>query len=200
MVVTRTTVSSILQVSSVLEDAEERAPVLGSGGLLAPQLLAAEQLIERLSQLPLSTAWTEAIFCAETTREMAPTSAKELRGGDAALVRQVLAEAGEREAFLSGLAVTAPPLYGSFEAKTLCAVAACEPRSGPIASVRVITAPRFRRRGHAAAAVAALLRETLSAGQLAYLSVAVGNRAGIRLCERLGLPRVAVEEGMELAR
>ena len=206
-VLLRTEVSAILQVSMVLEDRAERGALLGSGGRLAPEALAAEQLIDRLAQLPLSMAWTEAVFCGAGAGQVAerqvagvPTSpaARELRGGDARRVQDLVAAAGEREAFLSGIAGTQPPLYGSFEGDALCAVAGHEPRQGVVAGVRVLTAPARRRRGHGTAAVAATMQGALAQGEYAVLSVAYGNRAGMRLCRRLGLDQVAVEEGMEL--
>ena len=213
LVVTRTELASVLQVSTMLEDRQEKGALLGGDGPLASEPLTAEQLIARLSQPPLSMAWTEAIFCAPAgavgkaaTAATAQSSrhgpasplARELRGHDAARLRAVIDAAGEREAFLSGIAGTQPPLFGSFEGDALCAVAGCQPRRGGVVGVRVLTAPQYRLRGHGAAAVSAAIVGGLKRDEYALLSVAYGNRPAMRLCQRLGMDQVAVEEGMEL--
>lgn len=210
LVVTRTDVVSVVQVSTILEDRQERGALLGEDGMLATEPLTAEQLIERLSQLPLSMAWTEAIFCANMapvaaaarlprvfSGDVAP-AARELRGHDAGRVREVVAAASEREAFLSGITTTRPPLFGSLEGDTLCSVAGCQSRKDSVIAVRVLTAPAYRQRGHAAAAVAAAIAGIVEGGGYPVLSVAYSNRAAMRLCRRLGLDQVAVEEGVEL--
>ena len=200
----RTGASAILRVSSILEDGTSQAALLGDPGPLAPAALGAQQLIERLRALPLTMAWTEAIFCCDRSWERprrvvaGGQRAALLRGQHAMALRTLIADAGEREAFLSGVAEAEPPLYGSFDGNALCAVAGCVDQQTSITSVRVLVDPRQRRAGHGSAAAAALISAQVGAGKLALMATSVSNRGAVRLARSLGMQHVAMEEGMEL--
>jgi GNAT superfamily N-acetyltransferase len=200
----RTGASAVLRVSSILEDTRAPTALFGETGQLAPASLSAEQLIERLQALSLTMAWTDAIYCA-ADGWLVPEDVQArqhhsdvLRGRNAAALRALVSEAGEREAFLSGIAEVEPPLYGSFAGKTLCAVAGCIGRQQPVVGVRVLVDPRHRRQGHGAAVVAALNSAQLALGKVTLLASSVANRGGVGLARTLDMQQVAIEEGMEL--
>ena len=92
-----------------------------------------------------------------------------------------------------------PPLFGRFADGVLVAAATLADADGPVASVGVLTHPRYRGRGHGRAVAGAATRAAVAAGAVAHYQTLDANTPSVAIARALGYHRDATTLAVRLA-
>jgi GNAT superfamily N-acetyltransferase len=127
-----------------------------------------------------------------TFRALAPNTARLLGAGDAARVAELRAECGAVEWEHGGSELGQSPAAGVYISERLVALAGYKVWGGGIAHISVITHPRYRGKGYAAAAVSALTATVLAQGLVPPYRTLESNATSMHVAHRLGFVRYGV--------